>query len=93
MRTSAILVLLVLLGTGCKFTAPDPYVDDTPTSGKILVLADEDCRAVIDKELMVFSAFYRKAEVQVRYMSEADLLKAMLNDSVRCVITTSDPGG
>src|SRR5690606_26441936 len=88
MRTSAILVLLVLLGTGCKFTAPDPYVDDTPTSGKILVLADEDCRAVIDKELMVFSAFYRKAEVQVRYMSEADLLKAMLNDSVRCVITT-----
>lgn len=93
MRTSALIGLLVLLGTGCKYTAPDPYTDDTPTSGKILVLADEDCRAVIDKELMVFSALYRKAEVNVRYMSEADLLKAMLNDSVRCVITTVDPGG
>lgn len=92
-RASAICGLLILLVAGCRSGGPDPYTDDTPTAGKILVLADEDCRPVIAKELEIFSAFYRKAEVTVRYLSEADLVKAMLNDSVRCVITTVDPGG
>lgn len=92
-RTLAILGLLAFLGACCRTGAPDPYSEDTPTFGKVLVLADEDCRAVIDKEHEIFSAFYRKAEVTVRYLSEAELLKAMLNDSVRCVVTTVDPGG
>lgn len=90
---AAICGLIVLLASGCRFDAPDPYTDDTPTAGKILILADEDCRPVIAKELEIFSAFYRQAEVTIRYLSEADLLKAMLNDSVRCVITTAEPGG
>ena len=92
-RVAAICTLLIVLVAGCRSGGPDPYTDDTPTAGKILVLADEDCRPVIAKELEVFSAFYRKAEVTVRYLSEADLLKAMLNDSVRCVITSVEPGG
>ncbi len=92
-RAGAICGLLILLVAGCRSGSPDPYTDDTPTAGKILVLADEDCRPVVAKELEVFSAFYSKAHVTVRYLSEADLLKAMLNDSVRCVITTVDPGG
>ncbi len=92
-RAGAICGLLILLAAGCRSGGPDPYTDDTPTAGKILVLADEDCRPVIAKELEIFSTFYRKAEVTVRYLSEADLVKAMLNDSVRCVITTVDPGG
>ena len=93
MRAAAIWAMLILLAAGCRSGAPDPYRDDTPTAGKILVLADEDCRPVIAKELEIFSAFYRNAEVTVRYLSEADLVKAMLNDSVRCVITTVEPGG
>lgn len=84
--------LLAASVAGCRFTEPDPGKDDTPTSGRVLVLADADCRPVIDQELLVFSAIYPKAHVQVRYMDEADLVKAMLNDSVRCVVTTVAPG-
>lgn len=82
----------LLLLPACRWDAPDPERDDTPTSGRILVLADADCRAVIDQELMVFTSFYPKAEVNVRYMDEAALLRNMQSDSVRCVVTTVDPG-
>lgn len=81
-----------LLGA-CRTGPPDPRQDDTPTAGHVLVLADVDCRAVIEQELMVFSSFYPKAHVDVRYLEEAALLKAMQNDSVRCAVTSAAPGG
>lgn len=86
------LAFCILLLAGCRFGEPDPLNNDTPTSGQVLILADADCRPVIDQELLVFSAQYPKAKVDIRYMSEAELLKAMLNDSVRCVITSVAPG-
>ncbi|MBZ0204841.1 MAG: substrate-binding domain-containing protein [Flavobacteriales bacterium] len=92
-RISIIPGICILLLAGCRSAAPDPGVNDTPTQGRILVLADMDCRPVIEKEHMIFSSFYPKAEVTVRYLNEADLLKAMLNDSVRCVFTSVDLGG
>lgn len=85
--------LSTALLAGCRFTEPDPRTDDTPTTGHVLILADEDCKAVIDEEAMVFHSIYAQAELDIRYMSEAELLKAMLNDSVRCVVTTVKPGG
>jgi phosphate transport system substrate-binding protein len=88
------LILCLAAGTllgGCH--PPDPDREDTPTSGRILLLADADCRAVIEQEWMVFSSIYTKAEVQLRYLDEASMLKAMLNDSVRGVVTTAALGG
>ncbi len=82
----------ILLLAGCRFEAPDPTKDDKPTQGRVMILADADCRAVVEQELGTFHAFYRKAEITVRYLDEGDLLKAMMNDSVRCVITTVEPG-
>jgi phosphate transport system substrate-binding protein len=90
----ALLGVLAFGGlSGCNFTAPDPRTDDTPTSGHVLILVDEDCKAVLDQEALVFRNFYPKATLDIRYMNEAEMLKAMLNDSVRCVVTTVDPGG
>lgn len=84
--------LALLLAAGACGT-PNPAVDDTPTSGSVLMIADADCRTAIDKELMVFSAFYPKAHIRMRYMDEGALLQAMLNDSVRCVVTATVPTG
>lgn len=86
------LVGCALLLHGCRFTAPDPRTDDTPTAGKVLVLADVDSRSVIEAEASIFNAIYANAEVEVRYMSEGELLKAMMNDSVRCVVTSGAYG-
>ena len=77
-----------LLLAGCHYTAPDPYNDDTPTYGKVIVLADVDSRPVIEEEAVIFHSYYPKAEIEVRYMTEGELLKAMMSDSVRCVVSS-----
>lgn len=91
-RFCLLLLPGLLLLAGCRFDPPDPERDDKPTQGRVLILADMDCRAAVERELEIFHAFYRKAEITVRYLDEASLLKAMINDSVRCVITAVEPG-
>lgn len=71
---------------------PDPYSDDVPTKGHILILADEDLRSVVEAEEYVFESIYTKAELDIRYLPEAELLKAVMNDSVRCWIASVKPG-
>ncbi len=73
--------------------APDPRQDDVPTKGHVLLLADEDLRPLVEAEELVFESIYTKAELDIRYLPESALLKAMMNDSVRCVIATVLPGG
>jgi phosphate transport system substrate-binding protein len=82
----------LLLG-GCRFTPPDPNVDDTPTSGRAVILADADARPVIEQEAAAFSVLYADAELDIHYMGENELLHAMLSDTVRCAVTSAAPGG
>lgn len=78
----------------CGNTAPSsPAHDDTTTSGNVLVLADEQLKPIVDAEAFIFLNQYPDARLELRYLPEARLLKAMLNDSVRCVVTTAMPGG
>ncbi len=82
----------VLFITSCSEPL-NPYSDDTPTSGHVLLLADEDLRSLVDAEKYVFESIYTHAVIDVRYLPEAELLKAVMNDSVRCWIGTVQPGG
>lgn len=91
-RGTSILLAVGLLANGCNTGPTDPTRDDTPTQGKILIMADADCQGALDREVSIFHELYLKTEINVRYMSEAELLKAALNDSVRCVVTTVEPG-
>lgn len=77
----------------CTSGAPDPRKDDTPTAGHIAVLADEAFRPLLEDHQLVFNATYADAQVDVYYMSEAELTKSMLNDSVRVVFGAFRPGG
>ncbi len=83
----------VLQLIACTSAPPDPHVDDTPTAGDILVLADEDFRAIITSQQFSFESIYTNAHVRVRYLPQAELLKQMMNDSVRVVFSTCLPGG
>ncbi len=84
---------ILLLCMGACGPAPDPREDDVPTKGHVLLLADEDLRPMVEAEELVFESIYTKAELDIRYLPESTLLKAMMNDSVRCVVTTVLPGG
>ena len=72
---------------------PDPRTDDVPTRGHILILADEDLRDLVEAEEYMFASIYTNAQLDIRYLPEAELLKAVMNDSVRCWIGTVQPGG
>jgi len=88
----SIPLLALLLVTACG-DPPDPRTDDVPTKGHVLILADEDLRELVEAERFMFGSIYRKAILDIRYLPEASLLKDMLNDSVRCSILTTRPGG
>lgn len=83
-------MIAVLLLAACS--TPDPRKDDTPTSGHVLLLADEDLRPLVEAEAYMFQALYTTAELDIRYLPEAQLLKAAANDSVRCLIATTATG-
>lgn len=90
-RIAQPLFLLALLGA-CASPPPDPRVDDIPTKGDVLILVEEDFRSIMEAEILAFENTYAEAHVRVRYLPQAELLKAMLNDSVRAVFTTCLPG-
>ena len=73
--------------SGCG-DPPDPRTDDVPTRGHVLILADEDLRDLVEAEEFMFESIYDKATLDIRYLPEAELLKAVMNDSVRCWIGT-----
>ncbi len=91
-RSAPALVLIASLLSACGDPA-DPHTDDVPTRGEVLILADEDLRDLVEAERFMFESIYRDAELDIRYLPEAELLKAVMNDSVRCWIGTVRPGG
>lgn len=93
-RRSASLAVLIasLLFNACD-RPHDPQKDDVTTGGQVLILADEDLRDLVEAEEFMFESIYHDARLDIRYLPEAELLKAVLNDSVRCWIGTVRPGG
>ena len=86
-------MLLALALTACTNTPRDPRNDDTPTYGHVSILADESFQSILEDEEAVYEYFYKEATVDIHYLPEGELLKAMLNDSVRAVFGSFLPGG
>ncbi|MFZ1687989.1 MAG: substrate-binding domain-containing protein [Flavobacteriales bacterium] len=85
--------LLALVFAACTNTPRDPRSDDTPTYGHVSILADESFRSILEDEEGVYEYFYKEATVDITYLPEGELLKAMLHDSVRAVFASFLPGG
>lgn len=92
-RSVKVLLPCALLLNACMDTPKDPERDDTPVSGRAVVLADEDLRFLLEDHQLVFNSTYPDAEVVIHYLPEARLTKAMLADSVRSVFGSFKPGG
>ncbi len=91
--TVRILLWLSVILLACQGPAPDPFKDDGPTGGDVLILADEDFRSILEEERTVFEHVYPNAHIRFRFLPQKDLQQALMNDSVRVVFTTCAPGG
>lgn len=68
----------------------EPYTD-TPTSGEVLILADESYQPLIQVQIDTFQEIYKYAKFNVRYLPETELFNQLMNnDSVRIAITARD---
>jgi len=75
---------LILSCTGRSNSAPL----DTPTSGKIKIVADESFEPIIDSQVHVFTGLYNQAFITPTYKSESDVMKDFMNDSVNVIVTS-----
>ncbi len=84
-----VLALLILLLAGCgrdrdKHGRPL----DSPTQGFIKIAADESLRPLVEAEVSMFEALYKRADIETVYLPEAEALNALLDDSARLAIVT-----
>jgi phosphate transport system substrate-binding protein len=61
---------------------------DTPTTGEITIAADESLRPLVEAEVETFNGLYRRAKINVNYMSEAEAFEALMQDSARLIVVT-----
>lgn len=61
---------------------------DSPTSGSIRVAVDESLKPLIEAEIKAFEGIYRNASITPLYVSEAEAVRLLINDSVRLAIIT-----
>ena len=81
-----IMVLVWVLVLGCSGGDRKHY--DTPTSGSIKIAVDESLKPLIDAEIKAFEGIYRQASISPLYVSEAEAVKLLTDDSVRLAIIT-----
>ncbi|NOT36147.1 MAG: solute-binding protein [Saprospiraceae bacterium] len=76
-------LLSVLLNPSCKSKIVE---DSTPITGKIEIFCDEALQNIIQQQEEIFERNYPKADVQIHYMNEADIIRKFLYDSVETII-------
>lgn len=78
--------LLITIFLSCE---DKKILTDTPTSGRITVVADENYKPLLDSEVMIFESHYPEAKINMIYKPASEVVKAMEDDSVRMIITAS----
>ena len=78
--------LISSLIISCGYNPDKPY-NDTPTSGKVNIAADETLLPLARAQLDTFHGLYRYATISIKYKSESDLFKLLVNDSVKVIMS------
>ncbi len=86
----AILFLsLLCVGFSCQQGISKKH-NDTSTSGKITISADESLKPIIDAQKDVFEALYPNASLNIIYTNEYDAINLLATDSARIAIVTRE---
>ncbi|TCZ73695.1 PstS family phosphate ABC transporter substrate-binding protein [Flaviaesturariibacter aridisoli] len=80
--------LLALFTTGCGNGTAMPEPGDRPDSGTIHISVDESFKPVIDSEISVFEALHPGTHIIAHYKPEAECLRDLAVDSIRCIVAT-----
>ena len=59
---------------------------DTPTTGEIIIYADETFKPFIESEKNVFEGIYKFTKINVIYKPELEVFDAMIKDTTRLIV-------
>lgn len=62
--------------------------NETPTRGKIRIIADDSFRPLVETEVNTFTALYTNANIEVSYEPEVDVINDFMHDSVKVIVTS-----
>lgn len=88
-RVIYILFVAVLILSSCN-RGNSSKVFDTPTSGVIIMAADESFAPIIKEEIDLFEYRYPNASIIPIYAPEVEVMDLLLTDSVKLAISTRD---
>ncbi len=93
MKTKLIFFLAIIICCfGCQSSSVkhEPYTD-TPTSGEIVILADESYQPMVQAQIDTFMEIYKYAKIKVKYLPESEVFNALMNnDTVRIAIVSRE---
>jgi phosphate transport system substrate-binding protein len=69
-------------------TMGKPATNETPTRGKIHIVADESFQPLIETEVFTFTHLYKGAQIKPLFKPEYDVINDFMNDSVKVIVTS-----
>lgn len=85
------LFCLLLFTAGCNRNGGGPSeATDTPTSGKVTVVADESYTLIFKTLEYTFESIYDRADVTMKYKPESEALADLLADSAKVAVLNRD---
>jgi len=87
MKSSWLLLFLLVVAGGCKFFKGDPY-RNTPTTGRSTICVDETFRPIIEAEIDVFKGIYGYTELEAKYVPESESFNQLLKGDVQLIVAS-----
>jgi phosphate transport system substrate-binding protein len=87
--TFGALILCFFVSDGCKQKETKKF-ENYVTMGEAEIWCDESLKKVIDQEEDVFENNYKYANLNLKYASEHEILKAFYKDSLKAIIVSSN---
>lgn len=96
MRAQLLIISVFLLGIfSCKeennIADKQDYDLDNINIKEVKLYADQYSKSLLDQLGIVYSTHFPKASVNIKYDSDADVMNAMLADSIRLVVLMREP--
>lgn len=90
LKTVLSITTLALIISACNQAPAGSSPADTPTSGTIKIGIDESYIPLMDTEIYMFESLYDKAHLMAEYKPEDEIIKDLLNDSIRAAVIGRD---
>jgi len=87
MKSSWLILFVLLVVSGCRFFKGDPY-RNTPTTGRSTICVDETFRPIIEAEIDVFKGIYGYTELDAKYVPEEESFRQLLNGDVQLIVAS-----